>query len=147
MERLSVGADGTTKAPRSAVWALVADANAYPVWGPWNAGGYEPAGTGPSQPGMRQWFRYGRRTTSHERILEIDDGRRVVYTVERGIPVKDYRAEIVLRDTDDGGTHVSWRAEWDRTFLGRIVLRKLRVVYPEILGCLMHAADAKATVD
>lgn len=141
MERLSVGAEGATQAPRADVWNLVADANRYPVWGPWRAGGYQPEGPGPSQPGMQQWFRYGRRTTSQERVLEVDDGYRIVYTVEGGIPVKNYRAEILLSETGSG-THVSWQAEWDRTILGRIVLRKLRVIYPEILTCLISYADA-----
>jgi uncharacterized protein YndB with AHSA1/START domain len=143
MTRCSVSAEGRTTAPRSTVWDLVADANQYPKWGPWNAGGYTPPGDGPSQPGMRQWFRYGRRTTSHERILEVDDGRRVVYTVEKGIPVKNYRAEITLTDAG-AGTHVHWAAEWDNTFLGRIVQRKLRTVYPEIMQHLLQAADVSS---
>jgi uncharacterized protein YndB with AHSA1/START domain len=145
MERLRVGAQGSTDAARSAVWALVADANTYPQWGPWSAGGYSPEAPGPARPGMRQWFRYGRRTISHERILEVDEGRRIVYTVERGIPVKNYRAEIVLTDAGSG-TLVNWSAEWDRTVLGRLVRRKLRVVYPEILASLLRAADATSTI-
>jgi uncharacterized protein YndB with AHSA1/START domain len=145
MKRLSVSAEVTTSASPSVVWQLVADANQYPKWGPWNAGGYTPDGPGPSKPGMRQWFRYGRRTRSQERILEVDDGRRVVYTVERGIPVKNYRAEITLSETENG-TRVSWAAEWDRTLLGRIVKRKLDVVYPEIMASLLHAAEVSSQV-
>jgi uncharacterized protein YndB with AHSA1/START domain len=140
--RLSVAAEGTTDASRAAVWALVADANTYPVWGPWNAGGYEPQSTGPARPAMRQWFRYG-RTTSRERILEVDDCERIVYTVERGVPVKNYRAEIVLSDTADG-THVSWSAEWDNTLLGRLVQRKLREFYPDMMTRLLAAASDRA---
>ena len=145
MNRLSVRAEGTTSASPRAVWELVADANQYPKWGPWNAGGYTPPGPGPSKPGMAQWFRYGRRTRSQERVLEVDDGRRVVYTVERGIPVRNYRAEITLTPTDSG-TRVTWEAEWDRTLLGRIVKRKLDVIYPEIMTSLLHAADVSSQV-
>jgi len=145
MKRLTVRAQGSTSAARSAVWALVADANTYPQWGPWSAGGYDPEATGPGRPGMRQWFRYGRRTTSHERILEVDEGSRIVYTVERGIPVRNYRAEIELTDAGSG-TLVSWSAEWDRTVLGRLVQRKLRVVYPEIMASLLRAAEVTSTI-
>ncbi len=140
MNRLSVRAEGTASAPLHVVWALVADANRYPEWGPWNAGGYAPPGAGPSKPGMTQWFRYGRRTTSRERILEVEDGRRLVYTVERGVPVKNYRAEITLTSIADG-THVSWAAEWDTTVLGRAVHRKLKTLYPEIVVGLLRASE------
>ena len=147
MNRLSVGVEGTTKATRDQVWALVANANEYPKWGPWSAGGYDPPAPGPAVVGMKQWFQYG-RTKSIEQILEIDDRRRVVYMVIGGIPVKNYRAEIVLEDAERGteapGTHVSWSATWDRTLLGRIVERKLRVIYPEIIGSLVAAADRTA---
>lgn len=139
--RLAVHATGTTRAPRARVWELVADANRYADWGPWRSGGYDPPAPGPSTPGMRPVFRLG-RTTSHERILEVDQGSRVVYTVERGIPVRDYRAEIVLTDTADGGTRISWSATWERTLLGRVVHRKLTAFYPDMVAMLVRAADA-----
>ena len=85
-------------------------------------------------------MRYGRRTTV-ERILEIDEGRRLVYNVERGIPVRNYRAEVVLTPTD-AGTHVDWSAEWDSTLLGRAVHRKLRTLYPDVMARLVAAAEA-----
>jgi uncharacterized protein YndB with AHSA1/START domain len=139
--RLAVQATGTTRAPRARVWELVADANRYPDWGPWQAGGYDPPAPGPSMSGMRPVFRLG-RTTSHERILEVDQGSRVVYTVERGIPVRSYRAEIVLTDTADGGTRIDWSATWDRTLLGRLVHRKLDAFYPDMVAMLVRVADA-----
>ncbi len=64
--------EGTTLAEVGTVWALVADANTYAQWGPWNDGGYDPPAKGPSRPGSVQWFRFGRRTTSVEKILEVD---------------------------------------------------------------------------
>ena len=72
MGQLSVEAEGTTQASSEIVWSLVADANTYPRWGPWNDGGYRPAASGPSQQGQIQWFRYG-RTTSVEKILEVEE--------------------------------------------------------------------------
>jgi len=87
MGDLHVEAEGTTLAEVKTVWALVADANTYAQWGPWNDGGYDPPTEGPSRPGSVQWFRFG-RTTSVEKILEVDAPSKIIYTVMRGIPVR-----------------------------------------------------------
>jgi len=49
MSRLNAKAEGTTRAEPDIVWELVADANRYPEWGPWNDGGYRPPAAGPSR--------------------------------------------------------------------------------------------------
>ena len=138
MNRLHVQAVATTRATPQALWALLADATTYAQWGPWNASGYEdPAARGI---GALRFMRYGRRTTV-ERILELDEDRRIVYNVERGIPVRNYRAEVVVTPTD-AGTQVDWSADWDSTFLGRAVQRKLRTLYPDVMARLVAAAEA-----
>ncbi len=141
MSKLAVVAEGTTRADPAAVWSLVADANTYPVWGPWNDGGYRPAAAGPSTKGQVQWFRYGRRTTTTERILEVEERRRLVYTVEHGLPVKHYRAEVLLTQNASEGTTISWRATWDATVLGRLVRRRLQQTYVEVVAALVAAAE------
>lgn len=92
--------------------------------------------------GAVRWLRYG-RTTIAEQILEVDDGRRVVYTVVRGMPVRHYRAEVTLTPIP-GGTRIDWAASWDRTLTGPIVRHKLRSVFPEIVGRLAVAAARRA---
>lgn len=134
-------AEGATSASPGVVWALVADANSYPHWGPWNEGGYLPPAAGPSRKGSVQRFRYGRRTVSVEKILEVEAPRRLAYTVVEGLPVKNYRAEVTLRQTQAGGTSVRWVATWDSTFLGKVVRRKLQKVYPQVVNALIAAAD------
>ncbi|HEX4245580.1 MAG TPA: SRPBCC family protein [Acidimicrobiales bacterium] len=141
MKQNCVEAEGATSAAPEVVWALVADANRYSQWGPWNDGGYEPPSEGPSHKGSVQWFRFGRRTKSVEEILEVEAPRRLVYTVLRGIPVKNYRAEVTLTPTSPAGTSVRWTATWDKTFMGRLVRRKLEQIYPEIVGALVATAD------
>ena len=141
MSQLRVEAEGTTRADPGIVWSLVADANTYSRWGPWNDGGYRPPAVGPSRRGSVQWFRYGRRTTSVEEILEVEEPRRVVYTVVSGLPVKNYRAEVTLTPTPSGGTSIRWAATWDKTFLGRVVGRRLQQIYPEVVSALVAAAD------
>ncbi|MHB1890652.1 MAG: SRPBCC family protein [Acidimicrobiales bacterium] len=144
MSQLSVEAEGTTRAGPEVVWSLVANANTFPQWGPWKDGGYRPASPGPSHEGSVQCFRYGRRTTSVEQILEIDELRRVAYTVVSGIPVKNYRAEVTLTPTSTGGTSIHWAASWDKTLMGSLVRRKLVQLYPEIVAALVAAADQQA---
>jgi len=84
-----------------------------------------------------------RRTKTVERILELEEGRRIVYTVVRGIPVRNYRAEVLL--TPEGaGSRIDWRATWDRTLAGRLVRRKLVLFYPEMVAQLVLAAERKS---
>jgi uncharacterized protein YndB with AHSA1/START domain len=141
MGELHVEAEGTTLAAVDAVWALVADANTYAQWGPWHDGGYDPPAKGPSRPGCVQWFRFGRRTTSVERILEVDPPQKIVYAVERGLPVKNYRAEVTLTPNFPGGTSIRWAATWESTLMGRLVHRKLRAVYQQVMDALVAATD------
>jgi uncharacterized protein YndB with AHSA1/START domain len=140
MAQLHVEAEGVTWAAPEAVWELVANADRYHEWGPWSASGYQSPGD-PAHGGVGaiRWMRYGRATTV-ERVLEAEKARRLVYTVVKGIPVRNYRAEVML--TPDGaGTRIHWSADWDRTLGGRIVHRRLRSIYPDVVARLVAAAD------
>jgi len=142
MAQLHVEAEGVTRAAPEAVWELVSDADRYHEWGPWNASGYRsPGDAAHGGAGAIRWMRYG-RTTTVERVLESEPGRRLVYTVVKGIPVRNYRAEVTL--TPDGtGTRIRWSAGWDRTLGGRMVHRRLRSIYPDVVARLIAAADRK----
>ena len=142
--QLHVEAEGVSRATPEAVWSLVADATTFSQWGPWDASGYERPGVdSPGGVGAVQRLRSG-RTTSREQIVEVDVGRRLVYTVIGGIPVRNYRGEVTLAPTA-GGTHIRWAATWDRSLLGRLVQRKLRSFYPDMMVRLVAAADRGAT--
>jgi uncharacterized protein YndB with AHSA1/START domain len=140
VDQLSVEAEGVSQAAPETVWALVADAERYSQWGPWRASGYNSTGD-PGSGGVNavRWMQYGRTRTT-ERVLAADRPRRLVYTVVKGIPVRNYRAEVTLTPAGEG-THIRWSASWDRTLGGRIVHRKLRVLYPEVMARLTAAAD------
>jgi uncharacterized protein YndB with AHSA1/START domain len=141
--RLRVAAESVAGAAPEAVWALVADATRYPQWGPWSAAGYR--GTAGHAPGAVYWLRsasraYGRHVTTVERIEEIDQGHRIVYTVVGGaMPVRNYRGEVTLTPVP-GGTRISWTASWDRTLLGRLVWRGMRDFLPAVVTSLTAAA-------
>ena len=149
MTRLQVEAQRTAEAPPETVWALVSDATRYPEWGPWRAARYQqPGEDSPRGAGAVQWLQSSRRyflrhPVSIERILEVQEGRFLAYTVIGGIPVRNYRAEVTLTPTD-GGTHIRWAATWDPTPRGRLVWRALRTAYPEIVDALATAAERQA---
>ncbi len=139
--QLAVCAEGRTKADIGRVWSLLADANRYAQWGPWSDGGYRPASPGPSKPGDVQWFRYGRRTVTVERILEVEAPSKLVYSVIGGLPVKGYRAGISLLRLESGDTYIRWAASWDRTLMGLLIKAKLQRVYHEVMAALIRAAE------
>ena len=143
MAQLRVEAEGVAQAAPEAVWELVANADRYSEWGPWSASGYENlGGQAPDGAGVIRWMRYG-RTTTVEKVLESERARRLVYTVVKGIPVRNYRAEVTLSPVGEG-THIRWTANWDRTLPGRVVHRTLRTLYPDIVGRLVAAAERNA---
>ncbi len=147
-DRVQVGAESVTGAAPEAVWALVADATRYPQWGPWSAAGYQ--GTAGHALGSVYWLRsasraYGRHVTSVERVEEIDQNCRLVYTVLGGMPVRGYRGEVVLTPVAEG-TRISWTVSWDKTLLGRLVWRGMRDFLPGMLTSLTTAADREGGV-
>src|SRR5262245_14441788 len=139
MTRLRVEAEGVTRAAPEAVWVLVANADRYGEGGPWSGGGSQDlGGQAPDGAGVIRWFRYG-RTVTVEQVLESERPRRLVYTVVKGIPVRNYRAEVTLTPQGEG-THICWVATWDRTLPGRIVHSRLRTIYPHVVSRLIAAA-------
>jgi uncharacterized protein YndB with AHSA1/START domain len=149
VSQLQVAAEQTTRARPEDVWELISDATRYPEWGPWSAAGYRRQGdASPRGPGAVYWLRsaqraYLRYVTTVEEILEADEGRRLVYTVIGGMPVRNYRAEVTL--TPDGeGTRIRWAATWDATMVGRLVWRGLRTFFPGVVADLVTAAEKPA---
>jgi hypothetical protein len=115
----------------------------YSQWGAWNASGYgDPGDLADGGAGPVRWFRFGRILTV-ERVLTAERPRRLTYTVLRGTPVRNYLAEVTLERQGEG-TLIHWAADWDATLLGRIVHRRLRTFYPDMVRRLIAAADARA---
>jgi Polyketide cyclase / dehydrase and lipid transport len=140
MPSFSVQAQGRTKASPGVVWPLVSDAPQYACWGPWDSGEYE----GPERGiGHTRAFRRG-RTTTVEKVVELEAQKRLVYTVIKGLPVRNYRAEVSLVPVPSG-TEVTWSATWDRTIGGWFVKKGLRRFYPQMMSQLVAAADEAAT--
>lgn len=147
MGQLDVAAEQTTRATPESVWELISDASRYSQWGPWSAAGYtRPGDTAPRGPGAVYWLRSSRRAylryvTTVEKVLEVDEGRRLAYTVVGGMPVRNYHGEVTLTPVKDG-THIRWAATWDDTLIGRLVQRGLRTFFPQVMTGLVTAAES-----
>ena len=150
MSKLHVEAEQIAQASPRTVWALISDATTYPQWGPWRKAEYtSPGDSSPHGLGAVYWLessqRYGlRHPVSVERIIDFQEGRSLAYTVVKGIPVRNYRADITLTPAA-GGTRIHWAASWDQTLAGRLVHRSLRVMYPQIVAGLAAAAEKAET--
>ena len=65
----------------------------------------------------------------------------------RGLPVRNYRAEVTLTPVTPQGTAVRWTAAWDGTLKGRLVHRRLQQVYRQVMTALIAASDHKDVLD
>jgi uncharacterized protein YndB with AHSA1/START domain len=142
-KRSTIAARAHASADPQAVWALLEDANRYSDWGPWSESGYvqQPVAA-PHGPGAVRRLRYRkRRTVTIEPVIEAQPGRRLVYEVTSGLPVRNYRATVELTP-DPNGTDIEWGASFDRTLRGRLVRPILQRVYEEIVHRLVAAVEA-----
>lgn len=99
----------TTRADAASVYALLADGSTWPEWSP--IGSFELIEPGEGSPeglGAVRLFTTGRHR-SRERVVICEPGRVFAYELERGLPLRDYRAVVTLTPTV-GGTTVSWRS-------------------------------------
>jgi uncharacterized protein YndB with AHSA1/START domain len=147
MTRLHVEAEQIARATPATIWPLISDATQFAQWGPWSVAEYRsPGDTSPHGPGAVYSLRsasraYGRYVTSVEKTLEVDEGRRLSYTVVGGMPVKNYLGEITLTPVDEATTRIRWTATWDKTLAGQLVQRGLRTFFPPMLADLVAAAE------
>jgi hypothetical protein len=94
------------------VWAVLVDSLRWPDWTllptPTMTAEGDPA---PFGLGAIRCFRLG-PFTAEEEVIGWEPPRRYRYTVRR-MPVRGYRAEVVLEPVP-GGTAIAWRAEFER---------------------------------
>jgi uncharacterized protein YndB with AHSA1/START domain len=111
---VSLAAEARSDAPPSAVFAALADASTWSRW----AGrtilrsSFEREGD-PAPGGVGAIRRLGSsRLFTREEIVEYEPPRRLVYVLLSGMPVRDYRAEVILTGDPTGGTVIAWRASF-----------------------------------
>lgn len=107
----------TTIAPPEMVYGLLADGSTWPSWSP--IGRFELLESGErvgDQPEGRnavRLFTTG-RSKSRERVVETRPNEVFSYTVEHGLPLRDYTAVINL-SPNGAGTSITWRSTFFAT--------------------------------
>jgi uncharacterized protein YndB with AHSA1/START domain len=99
----------------AAVWRLLSDVSTWTSWGPWQAAELTSRGSdGLEGVGAVRTLRY-RGMTSVEQVVEVQPEKRLGYTLRRGLPLRNYRADVRLvpvgRDTA-----IRWTSQFDGPF-------------------------------
>jgi len=112
MQRREVVSHRHVKAPIEAVWHLVATAETYKDWGTMSVSFLEREGV-PAPDGVGAIRRFGFRIyQSREEVVAFDAPHHLAYVLHSGLPVRDYRADVTLREAADGGTDLEWRSSF-----------------------------------
>lgn len=132
----------TSPAGPEAVWALLADATTWPAWSDFEEATIErPDSAGGQGVGSLRRFRFG-RTRSREEIVAFEPPRHVAYVLLSGLPLRDYRGDVELTPTDDGGTDIHWHSEFRPRIpgTGAAVVKKLGRFIQDLADALGAAA-------
>lgn len=110
--RRTVTATRHTPAPVEAVWALVSQAHTWKEWGAFTVSELEQEGE-PAPDGVGAIRRFGFPVyASREQVVAFDPPHHLGYTLLSGLPLREYRSDVTLTPTPDGGTAIEWRSSF-----------------------------------
>jgi hypothetical protein len=97
-------------APRSAVWAKLANLEGWHEWGPWT----ETKLDGDIRTMVSERKRLtGKPYVMKERVKALEPEVRFEYDLLSGLPIRNYHASVTLNDAPDGGTDIRWQSRFD----------------------------------
>jgi hypothetical protein len=136
----------TTTASPADVFPLLVDGSTWPIWSPLDS--YElveEAPGGGDGLGAIRIFTTG-RSRSREEVVAVEPDTRFAYALLEGLPLKGYRADITLEESE-GGTRITWHSEFDPKYPGtgwafRFGLGKF--IQQCVDGLARHADEQKA---
>ena len=137
----------TSTAAPAEIWPLLADAATWSDWAPFTESALDrPAPSGdPNGVGAHRRFHRGRRVTREE-VVAFEAPSHFAYRLLSGVRgVRDYRADVTLAPTGDGGTAISWRSTFDATpGTGWLVVAVLGRFIGQTARALATAAEDRA---
>lgn len=108
-------------APREVVWQVMTDHVRYARWGSAKTVTMERVGEpDPNGVGAVRVFHTG-PSKVREEVVEFEPPVRMVYRLASGLPVRDYRSEMVL-DEERSGSDVVTVLTWSSSFTPRLPL-------------------------
>src|SRR4051812_21920226 len=109
MKSVTIDVRAVSSAAPDDVWALLADVSTWRQWAPFDESTLEePGADDPNGVGARRRFRRGKRI-SREEVVAFEPGRHFAYTLQEGLPIHDYRADVTLTPAR-GGTEIRWHS-------------------------------------
>jgi hypothetical protein len=140
-----IDATARSRAPREAVWELLADARSWSEWGAWQTSELEREGS-PPPGGVGAIKRMIRRpVTTREEVTVFEPPSALGYTLLSGLPLRDYQGRVTLTDSPEG-TEIRWRTEFDAKIpgTGGLLRRQLGGFIADTAQCLARAAEQRA---
>jgi uncharacterized protein YndB with AHSA1/START domain len=116
MRKQEFQVDATIPTDPERVWALLGNSRSWPRWTPLSSVDILAAGDAAGV-GERRRIRNGRHEFV-ERVVDRAPARRLQYTVESGLAVRDYCATVTLEPAGDGVTAIRWHTVFLPTRLG-----------------------------
>ncbi len=146
MAATTIDVEHTTSAAPEAVWRLLADITTWSDWGEWDVARLKSGGSVDGEGvGTVRELHVG-RNRSVEKLIVFEPPRRLAYALVGGnLPVRNYRGEVTLEPTADGGTTIRWTSTFKAKVPGTagIVAGKLR---PFLADTARRVGDAAAAV-
>jgi uncharacterized protein YndB with AHSA1/START domain len=116
------------QAPVETVWEIVSNHRAYPQWTTLRTARLEREGTDhPDGVGAVRFLGVG-PIGAREEVLEFEPPRHLAYTILSGPPARDYRADVCLEETSDGGTDLRWTGSFRSAPFGAAHLTRVLLV-------------------
>ena len=109
MAASQVSASARSKAPPHRVTELLADAASWPEWSPIGQAWVEQEAA--DVVGEVRKFKTG-RTTTVEEVVAYEPGRRLQYTLLKGLPLKGYVSTVDV-EYREGGSTITWTSRFE----------------------------------
>jgi hypothetical protein len=110
---IEILATAQSNADPSRVFGLLKDGSTWPRWSMFKAFELERAGI-PDPLGVGAIRVFVTRTTrAREQVVEIIPDRQLSYILLSGLPLRNYRADVLLNPGPAGGTLVRWSARFE----------------------------------
>jgi hypothetical protein len=143
--RWSYRLQGRSRAAPEVLWPLLAEAERWKEWSFLTRSHLvRPGRPDPDGVGAQRRLGVGPFGTVEE-VVVAEAPRRFAYEGRRGLPVRSYRAEVVL-EPDGSGTAITWSGELEPLVpgTGGIVAAGLRATVARFLRQLIRYADRQA---